>query len=203
MRKLLIATKNAGKFSEIKNILNDLSFECVSLVEIGVNDDYEETADNFKDNAVGKAKFYAEKTLLWTVADDSGLMIDVLDGEPGVKTRRWPGYEATDDELIDFTLEKLKSYPFEARTAKFVSIAALAIPRNGVYATQGTVKGLITEEPKGKSFPGLPFDQLFYYPEYKKTLAEVSMEMKQLVDHRGQAFKKLKRKIMTLLENEK
>lgn len=203
MRKLLIATKNAGKFSEIKNILDGLPFELVSLVQIGENADFEEHGAMFKDNAVAKAKFYAEKTLLWTVADDSGLMIDALDGEPGVKTRRWPGYEATDDELIEYTLKRLKSYPLPARTAKFVSIAALAIPRNGVHTAQGIVKGLIAQEPRGKALPGLPFDLLFYYPPYKKTLAQVSMEMKQLIDHRGQSFKKLKRKIMTLLENEK
>lgn len=203
MRKLLIATKNAGKFEEIKNIFQDLPFELVSLLQIGETSDYQEIGTTFKDNAIGKAKFYAEKTLLWTVADDSGLAIDALNGEPGIKTRRWPGYEATDDELINYCLEKLKNLSGEDRAASFIGLAALAIPRQGAHTTQGTVKGYITEQPRGKHLPGLPFDSLFYYPPYKKTFAEIGLEMKQLVDHRAQAFKKLKRKIMTLIENEK
>lgn len=203
MEKLLIATKNKGKFEEIKDALKGLPFEFVALAQIGEFGDVAEEGKTFKDNVVTKAKFYAEKTLFWTVADDSGLEIDALEGEPGVKSRRWPGYEATDDELVSFCLEKMKAVPPARRGARFVCVGALAIPRDGVYTAQGLVKGAIADEPRGRPLPGMAFDPIFYYPLYKKTFAEVSPELKQLVSHRAQAFKKLKRKIQTILENEK
>lgn len=202
LKQILVATHNLGKIKEISSILSNLPVQILSLDDIGETSDIEENGKTFEENAIKKAKYFAEKTGYWTVADDSGLMIDALGGEPGVKTRRWPGYVATDEEIIPHCLEQMKDIPWEKRTAQFVCVAVLALPNGKTYITQGIVRGIIATKPRGKALPGLPFDLLFYYPPYKKTFGEVSLAEKQKVDHRSQAFKKLRTILEKLLKKD-
>ena len=138
MKKLLVATSNPAKFKEIKYFLSDLPLKIVSLKDLKVKERVEEDKDTFEENAIKKALFYAKKSNLPTIADDGGLEIDVLGGEPGVKSRRWiGGKEASDEKLIDYTLRKLKGVPSEKRGAQLRAVLALAFPDGQVFTSEG------------------------------------------------------------------
>lgn len=188
MRKLLIATKNPGKVLEYREIFKelDLKIELVSLKDLGIEQSLEETGKTFEENAIQKAKFYYNLAGLPTLSDDSGIEIDFLNGEPGAKSRRWPGYEASDEELIEFTLEKLKRVPEEKRGAQLRAIVGLTFPgEEKVYTFEGILRGRIAQKPFEKSIPGYPFRSIFIHKQQKKYLGELS-----LVAHRKQAIEK-------------
>lgn len=128
MKKLLLATFNPGKVKEYKILLKGLPLKLVSLEDLGIKEKFEEKEKTLEQNAKKKAIFYSKITGLPTLADDSGLEIDILKGEPGVRSRRWLGYEASDKELIAFTLKKLKNVPWQKRKAQLRTILALVIP---------------------------------------------------------------------------
>jgi len=128
-------------------------------------------------------------TKLPTLAEDSGLEIDYLNGQPGVKSRRWPGYEASDKELINITLKKLKGVTLEKRGAQLRVVMALIIDEK-VKTFQGLLRGIIMEKPIKKMIPGYPFRSLFYLPEIKKVIGELTMEQEAMVAHRKKAVKK-------------
>lgn len=189
MKQLLLATKNPGKVLEYKVILKDLPLELLTLKDLDIKGDAEEDGKTFEENAVKKAKFYSGLTDLPIIAEDSGLEIDYLNGEPGIKSRRWPGYEASDQELIAMVIEKLKGVPMNKRGAQLRVIIALAI-NNNIETFEGVLRGIITEKPIGKIIPGYPFRSLFYVPQIKKVLGELSMEEEAEVAHRKQAIEK-------------
>ncbi len=191
VNKILIATHNKGKFAEIKvKLTDDLGIEVVSLSDLGITEDFEETGQTFEENAIGKAKFYYNIAKIPTLADDSGLVVDALDGEPGVKSRRWPGYEATDQELLDMLFAKLEGVPMEKRTAKFVVINALTDGQKTIVA-KGEGLGVIGTELACEIKPGIPWSSVFYPQGYDKVFSQLSIEEKNKISHRGRALNNL------------
>jgi len=199
MNKLLIATSNRGKIEQIKPVLEDLPLELVFLPDLKLNLEAEENGKTLEENALIKANFYSGLTGLWTLSDDMGMEIDALGGEPGVKSRRWPGHEASDEELIQLTLDKLKGVPFKERKASFKSVIAIAGPKKENWILQGVSRGYISENPSQIKIKGLPFACLFFIPEYKKIFTELTDKEKERAGHRIKALKKAKKIIKEIL----
>ena len=188
LKKLLIATTNLGRDLEYKEILKEinLSAEVLSLSDAGIMERLEETGKTFGENAIQKAKFYHSLSGLPALSDDAGLEIDYLNGEPGVKSRRWPGYEASDEEILQMALDKLKSVPAEKRGAQLRAVIGLAFPGDQqVYTFEGISRGRIAEKPFGMIMAGYPFRSIFIPENQEKYLGELS-----LVAHRKQAIEK-------------
>ena len=188
MRELLVATTNPGKLREIRALLSDSPVRIRSLSDLPPIEEPEETGATFEENARLKARYYASHTGLWTVAEDSGLAIDALDGEPGVLSARFLRPDATYPERFAEIFRRLGDRPGRPRTARFV--AALASVDRGavVFETTGVVQGEISDAPRGSG--GFGYDPIFFYPPYGRTLAEVSEPEKIAVAHRGIAFRK-------------
>ncbi len=194
IKKILLATFNPGKAKEYKMLLKGLSLKLVCLKDLGIKAEFEEKEKTLEENAKKKAIFYSKITGLPTLADDSGLEIDILKGKPGARSKRWLGREAEDRELIDFTLKKLKGVPWQKRKAQLRTILSLAIPNRGktsVFLFEGKIRGIITEKPKGRLIKGYPFRLLFYLPKFKKTFAELGFRKEIEIGHRRKAIKKL------------
>ena len=189
MKKLLIATTNPGKLKEYKELLKDLSFDVVSLKDVKITKDAEEGEKTFEKNAIKKAMFYSKLANLPTLADDSGLEIDYLNGEPGVNSRYWPGHRATDQELIDLALQKLKGVPWRERKAKLKAVLALIIPPKKIFISAHEIKGFILTKPR-RLIPGYPFRSIFYLPKFKKVFSELSFKEEVKIGHRKKAFQK-------------
>jgi len=191
--KLLIATTNQDKLHEIRALLADLPVDILSLRDLPPIPEPEETGETFEENARIKALYYDEHARgnapALTVAEDSGLMIDALDGEPGVRSARFLGIDASYPERFDEIYKRLAKRPTRPRTARFV--CALAVARAGrvVFDTVGRVEGEIAAAPRGTG--GFGYDPIFWYPPYDCTLAEVEQPAKLRVAHRGQAFRAL------------
>ena len=168
--KILIATKNPGKAREIKEFLGD-GFELVSLADFPNAPDIEETGETFEENALLKARAYFEWSGIPSIADDGGLEIDYLNGEPGVKSRRWPGYEATDEELIEMTLKKLEGVPQENRTARLRTVGTYYDGKNTLSRT-AAIEGYITEDYCGHCEKGYPFRSIFWIPKFNNPRAQ-------------------------------
>ncbi|MCB0197488.1 MAG: RdgB/HAM1 family non-canonical purine NTP pyrophosphatase [Anaerolineae bacterium] len=189
MKKLLIATNNPHKLEEYREIFAALPLTVTSLAEEGIELDPEETGTTFVANAIIKAEAFAKESHILTLADDSGLEVDALDGDPGVYSARY-GDTHKDDHVgrYQIVLDKLvaNNVPWAERTGRFRCVVALASQEDGVIGTvDGTVEGYIAYEPKGEN--GFGYDPIFYFPEFDKTLAEVSAELKHTVSHRGRA----------------
>lgn len=186
-RRLLLATTNAGKLREIRELLAGLPIEIVSLGDIAPVEEPEETGSTFAENARLKAFHYAQHSGLWTVAEDSGLVVDALGGEPGIYSARFLRPDATYPERFAEIFRRLDEQPRASRTARFVAAVASVDRGEIVYETEGIVDGHITREPRGSS--GFGYDPIFFYPPYRATLAEVTEEQKNAVAHRGVAFR--------------
>ncbi len=186
--RLLIATKNPAKVREYSRLLQGIPYEIVTLAEEGIYQVVDETGETLEENATLKAKSYACQSNLLTLADDSGLEVDALGGEPGVLSARFAGEGASDNERIDYLLAKLTSIPWEERTARFRCIIAIASPQGEVELCQGECRGIIAYEPKGEN--GFGYDPIFYLHRLEKTMAELTMDEKNEVSHRGQAVRK-------------
>lgn len=185
---IIVATNNQGKVKEIKNILSP--HNVMSQMEIGIDIDVEETGDTFVENAFLKARAIKPYTNCAVIADDSGLMVDYLNGEPGVYTARYAGENTTPMQGIEKLLKNLDGVPYENRGGKFVSVIALILPDGTEYSFEGECNGYITNILKGEN--GFGFDPIFYYPPLDKTFAELSDEEKNRVSHRFVALDKLK-----------
>ena len=202
MQKLLIATTNPGKFAEIKKYLSDLPIELLSLADLGIKEKVVEDGKTFKENAIKKAKFYGKISGLPTIADDGGLEIDILNGEPGVKSRRWiNGIDASDEDLINYTLKKLEGMLLDKRGAQLRTVIALVLANGKVYTSEGVVRGLISEKPYEKRTAGFPFRSLLYLPEIGKFYHKDDLTPKENLkyNHRVKALQKFKRIIKTSL----
>lgn len=203
MKKLLIATKNPGKFAEIKYFLQDLPVKLVGLTDLKIKEKAKENGKTFEENAKKKALFYVKLSGLPTIADDGGLEIDFLKGEPGIKSRRWiNGSDAEDEDLIKHTLEKLKGVHVKKRGAQLRAVLALAMPNGEIFVSEGKVRGIIAEKPILARTPGYPFRSLLYLPQLGKYYhqADLTSEENRQYNHRGKALKKLKRIIKNVLK---
>lgn len=184
-KKLLVATNNKGKLKEYGVLLKGIPFEIVSLADVGIDTDVEETGNTFEQNATIKASSYCAMSGLLTLADDSGLEVDALGGEPGVMSARYAGPQASDDDRVNYLLSKMADVPWEKRTARFVCVIAIATPQRDISLCSGICDGYITYEPKGAN--GFGYDPVFYFPELDRTMAELTPREKNEVSHRGRA----------------
>lgn len=184
---IIVATNNQGKVKEIKNIL--YPHNVMSQSEIGVDIDVEETGETFAQNAFLKARALKGHTDCAIIADDSGLMVDYLNGEPGVYSARYAGDNTTPEQGMDKLLKNLDGVPFEGRSAHFVTVIALIMPDGTEYSFEGRCDGYITNIKKGEN--GFGFDPIFYYPPLGKTFAELTDDEKNSVSHHSHAIAKL------------
>ena len=187
-RKLLLATNNKGKAREYRSLLHGIPFEIVLPSDEGFKSEIEENGTSYEENASLKATSYLKPSGLITLADDSGLEVDALNGEPGIRSARYAGKNVTDADRNIFLLDKLKDLPENKRTARFVCVIAIAIPDGTVTLFRGECRGLITTAPRGMQGHG--YDPVFYVPELGKTMAELPMEEKNRVSHRARATEK-------------
>ncbi len=185
MPKLLLATNNEGKVREYKHMLKDLPLELVSLAEVGIKTGVDEVGETLEENARLKATALSGESQLLTLADDSGLEVDALGGEPGRLSARYAGEGASDRDRVAYLLSRLKDVPEGKRSARFRCVIAIAQPDGEVELCQGECKGVIALEPRGKE--GFGYDPIFYLPELGKTMAELTLEEKNKVSHRGRA----------------
>jgi len=194
MQKLLIATTNAAKLTEFRQLLSNLPVQIISLSDVGITDDVEEDRNTNEDNSKKKALFYSKLSGLPAIADDGGLEIVALNGEPGVHSRRWLGYKATDEELVAHMIKASKELPDDNRVAYFKTVITLALPSGRFFCVEGQIKGLIAKKPLLKLHKGYPYRSFFYLPEIKKYYHENDLtpeEMKKY-NHRAKAVEKLK-----------
>ncbi|MHC4387915.1 MAG: XTP/dITP diphosphatase [Planctomycetota bacterium] len=201
-RKILVATTNPGKVAELKALLG-AEFQWLSLSDFEGTAEIEEDGATFAENARKKALGYAKATGLWTIADDSGLVVDVFDGAPGVKSARFSGEKQKDRTLLDHknmtkVLQLLEDVPSQKRTARFVCHLCLASPEEILIETEGTLEGLIAEREIGTN--GFGYDPIFFIPHLNKTVAQLTREEKNAISHRGNAIRELRPLLDQLLK---
>lgn len=189
MKQLVLATKNKGKIREFQEGFARYGVECVSIADVVDVEEPEESGSTFHENALLKATYYMKATSLPCVADDSGIMVDALDGAPGVYSARYAGAHGDDEANNEKLIRELQGVPFEKRTAHYVCALALAMPDGAVIETEGVCSGLIQDEPKGDG--GFGYDPYFYVPQFHKTMAELDIQTKESISHRGQALRSL------------
>lgn len=185
--ELLIATRNRGKLKEIQRLLVDTGIIVKGLDECGNLPDVVEDGDSFAANAHKKAATMAQLTGYLTLADDSGLAVDALAGQPGIYSARYAGEKASDADNNRKLLEAMADVPFDQRQAAFHCVLALCSPAGECIQFEGRLDGMILEQARGDS--GFGYDPLFMVPEYDCTLAELPLDIKNRISHRGQAFK--------------
>lgn len=190
MPKLLVATTNAGKVREIVRLLDGLEIEMKTLADFPNAPIAEETGSTFVENARQKALHYAALSGLPTVAEDSGLEVDALDGAPGLHSARYLGDAATYPERFTEIYRQVRQRGQEGSTVRFVCALTLAFANRILFETIGVVEGVLAPEPAGNR--GFGYDPIVFYPPYGRTLGEVSTEEKSAVSHRGRAFRELR-----------
>ena len=189
VHQLLIATGNLGKVREYAELLSGIPFELVSLKDLGITHEVDETGETFEENAWLKASEYAEISGLLTLADDSGLEVDALGGDPGVRSARYGGDACQGDEdRVSLLLKNLEDAPWDKRTARFRCVIAV-VESGGTAVTQaeGSVDGMIQYSPQGDD--GFGYDPVFFIPSHYRTLAQISLAEKNQLSHRGNAAK--------------
>ncbi len=187
--KLLLATNNRGKVREYRNLLKNIPLELVTMDELGITTVVDETGKTMEENARLKATLLARESGLLTLADDSGLEVDALNGEPGNLSARYAGENASDEDRINYLLSRLENVPLEKRTACFRCVIAISNSNGKVEICSGECRGVITMEPKGSE--GFGYDPIFYIPPLGKTMAELTPELKNQVSHRARAAGKV------------
>lgn len=193
MRKIIFATGNEEKMREIREILALLPVEVLSMKEAGIQANIIEDGKTFEENAVIKAKAIAQLSEEIVLADDSGLVIDYLNGEPGIYSARYMGEDTSYRIKNGNLIQRLEGVPDEERTARFVCAIAAAFPDGTVLTTEGTVEGRIGYEEKGEN--GFGYDPIFYLPEYGCTTAQLTEEKKNEISHRGKTLRKMVEKL--------
>ncbi|NLY88256.1 MAG: XTP/dITP diphosphatase [Firmicutes bacterium] len=196
MPRLVLASKNKGKLRELKKMLAGSSWELYSAADFPQLPPVVEDGETFRENAVKKALLVAGILKEWTLADDSGLEVDALNGAPGVFSARFAGEPGNDKKNNEKLLRLLADIPLEQRTARFRCALALASPEGEVWTTERTCEGLIAPAPRGDQ--GFGYDPLFYLPELGVTMAELPEEKKNEISHRGKAMKDLLAHLKTI-----
>jgi XTP/dITP diphosphohydrolase len=187
---LLLASQNPGKLNEMQQLLAGLPFRVLRPADLGITEAPEETGRTFLENAILKARHYARRSGLLTVADDSGISVDALDGGPGLYSSRFGGDGASDGDRNHLLLEKLRGLPDERRGARFTSAVAVARGDEVLFQAEENVEGRIAAEPRGPH--GFGYDPLFFYPPFGCTFGEAAPADKDRVSHRGKAFARLR-----------
>ena len=197
MIKLLVATNNPGKVREYEALLEGLPLTLTYLTQEGLDVEVEETGSTFGENARLKAMAYARASGLLSLADDSGLEVDTLGGEPGTYSARYAGQGASDEDRYRLLLRNLEGVPWEQRTARFRCVIAVATPQGEIHSAEGTCEGIIAFEPKGEH--GFGYDPVFHMPEHGRTMAELEPEVKNRISHRARAAEGARRILQELL----
>lgn len=193
MDKIIFATGNEGKMKEVRMILEDLGLPVLSLKDAGITADVEENGTTFEENAQIKAKTIMEMTGALVLADDSGLEVDALDKEPGIYSARYMGHDTSYHIKNQNIIDRLEGKVGEERSARFVCAIAAAFPDGRVLTTRGTMEGQIGYGEKGEN--GFGYDPIFYLPEYQCYSAELSLEEKNKLSHRGKALRLMKERL--------
>lgn len=201
IEKIIFATGNEGKMREVRMILGDLGIQVISMKEAGVTAEADENGTTFEENAIIKAKEIMEKTGEIVLADDSGLEVDALGGEPGIYSARYMGYDTSYHIKNNSLIERLEGKTGEERSARFVCAIAACFPDGRVLTTRGTMEGQIGYEEKGEN--GFGYDPVFYLPEYQCYSAELSLEEKNKLSHRGKALRLMKEALQREQEDAK
>lgn len=190
MKTLVIATKNAGKLNEFKQMLGELPYRIVSLADFP-KIEIREDGRTYDENALIKASIVAAKTGLPALGDDSGLEVEALGGKPGIHTARYAGEGASDEDNIKKLLSEMENVPWEKRQARFVCSLALVFPAGASFVESGFCSGMIARKPCGVH--GFGYDPVFYIPEYGRTMAELPDDEKNRISHRARAVEKIKK----------
>jgi XTP/dITP diphosphohydrolase len=190
MRELVVATRNAGKLKEIRRLLEGAVDVIYSLADFPGLPPIVEDGETFEQNALKKARVTALQIAKTVIADDSGLSVEALGGRPGIHSARFAGEAAGDEENNGKLLAELAGIPAERRSASFHCVIALCLPDGTCHTFSGKLSGTILEKPKGSC--GFGYDPLFFLPEHNNTLAELPVDLKNRISHRGEAFAKLK-----------
>jgi XTP/dITP diphosphohydrolase len=193
MDTIIIATKNQGKLNEFKAMLEPRGFEVSSILELNPELDIEETGASFRENAAIKAETLARQLNQPVIADDSGLMVDALDGRPGIYSARYAGEHKDDRANLEKVLAELKGVPEKDRSAQFICALAVAVPGQETIVFEGVCEGMITEYPIGER--GFGYDPIFLLPPHNKTMAELTKAEKNSISHRAIALTKLMEKV--------
>jgi XTP/dITP diphosphohydrolase len=189
VREIIIATKNAGKVKDFETLFSPKGFKVKSLLDFPEIEDVEETGVTFAENATLKAEAISSALNKPVIADDSGLAIDALNGEPGVYSARYAGENKDDNANIEKVLQKLNDVPFEKRTARFHCALAIAVPGKRTEIVEGTCEGHILEEKRGEN--GFGYDPIFFVEKWRCSMAELTKEQKNQISHRANALKRL------------
>lgn len=197
LRKILIATTNTGKVREISDLVKGLPIEFVSLADFPDVPEVVEDGATFEENALKKARFVSAATGLPTLADDSGLCVDALDGRPGVHSARYAGPQSSDQDKYMKIIEEMNGVPDYLRSARFVCVLALVLPSGEEHLFRGVCEGRITHEPVGAG--GFGYDPIFFYEEAGHAFGEMPREKKNEVSHRGRALLKFSEFCKTLM----
>lgn len=195
--KFIFATHNEDKKKEIEKLLEDTPYDVYSLADVGFTDEIVEDGNTFLENAKIKAETIYRKYGLPTLADDSGICIDYLGGEPGIHSARYGGLERRPEEKNEMILNALKGVPFSKREAHYVCCLYFIKDEVESFWVEETCEGIIAQRPSGHE--GFGYDPIFYLPEYEKTMAEISLFEKNKISHRGKAFSAFKKRVAALL----
>jgi XTP/dITP diphosphohydrolase len=198
--RIIFATGNAGKMREIRLILGDLGYEILSMKEAGANPEIEENGASFADNSEIKARAVWNCTGDIVLADDSGLVVDALGGEPGIYSARYLGEDTPYEVKNRNIIKRLEGVKGKDRSARFMCNIAAVLPDGTVLHTEAAMEGLIAEEPAGDG--GFGYDPILYLPEFGKTSAELTIEQKNQISHRGKALEAMKAELAKALKEE-
>ncbi|HWK24836.1 MAG TPA: XTP/dITP diphosphatase [Ureibacillus sp.] len=197
MKQVVIATKNKGKAKDFEALFSPLGYEVVTMFDVAPDMEIEETGKTFEENAILKAETLSRELGKLVIADDSGLAVDALDGEPGVYSARYAG-DHDDEANIVKVLKKLEGVPNEKRTARFCCALAIAGPKLETYTVFGTCEGVILHEKRGTN--GFGYDPIFFVPQLNRAMAELTPEEKGAISHRGNAIRKLSEELPNLIK---
>ncbi len=194
--KIVFATGNQGKMEEIREILKDLGLEILSMKEAGADPEIVENGDTFGENAEIKARAVWKETGGIVLADDSGLVVDCLNGEPGIYSARYMGEDTSYDIKNQNLLDRAAGVTGSERSARFICNIAAVLPDGQVIHTEAAMEGILADRPAGSG--GFGYDPILYLPEFGKTSAEITMEEKNRISHRGKALEEMKKKLMEI-----
>ncbi|MBX4191569.1 MAG: hypothetical protein KW804_02090 [Candidatus Doudnabacteria bacterium] len=187
MKKILIGTGNKAKLATYKKLLKDFNFEIISSKDLGLSEP-EEKADNFEQEAVKKAKYYFETSGIPAVVDDGGFEIEALNGEPGVKSKRWIGREMSDEEIISEVMKRMKGKT--NRVAKHTVVVAVAT-QFGIMTSHSEIAGVVADKPSEKKIEGFPYRSVLFLPNYNKYWVDLTDEEEEIMNHRKHALEKI------------